>query len=54
MTAKIIEFAMLNQNVIGIIASIFLFSFVLIGGWIIKELIRTLFTEEVTITKPKA
>lgn len=54
MMSKILQFAMLNQNVIGIIAGIFLLSFTLLGVWIIKQMIRTLFTDEETITKPKA
>lgn len=52
MTSKLIQFAMLNQNVIWIIAGIFLLSFTLLGVWIIKQMIRTLFTDEETITKP--
>lgn len=52
MMSKILQFAMLNQNVIGVIAGIFLLSFTLLGVWIIKQMIRTLFTDEETITKP--
>lgn len=52
MMSKILQLAMMNQNVIGIIAGIFLLSFTLLGVWIIKQMIRTLFTDEETITKP--